>query len=366
MDVRREGQVLAGQTVNEAPPSYEFQVRFLQQMQRILAEGSFVATYKFALLHALADLAVLKGDDSGRELTLSIQDIAAKFVELYWRQCAPFPLSGQTPAILKQNTGTQAAIIQKVEEARASVGGSLVALKRDFCAWQRLVRDVAKVVKVMPLWKLQTVGRTPMDFLYPNIGAGDFIALRPGIAYCLRAFHGLVTDLARNGWIRFLRQNNASLLGDRGEIGEFLFGADRNSLTAFRPILQEVQHGECFYCHETLRGQGDVDHFVPWSVYPVDLGHNFVLAHATCNRNKSDRLAAFPHIIHWCQRNDDHARSMAAEFDRQGLVYDLDATLTITRWSYNQVEMAHGMVWLRGRDELVRLEPEWRDALGMG
>ena len=45
------------------PPDAAFQVRFLQQVQRILAEGSFVATYKFALLHALADLAVLKGDD---------------------------------------------------------------------------------------------------------------------------------------------------------------------------------------------------------------------------------------------------------------------------------------------------------------
>jgi hypothetical protein len=31
----------------------------------LLAEGLFVASYKFALIHALADLAVLKGDDSG-------------------------------------------------------------------------------------------------------------------------------------------------------------------------------------------------------------------------------------------------------------------------------------------------------------
>ena len=71
-------------------PTPEEQVRFLRNIQRLLAEGLFVASYKFALLHALADLAVLKGDDTGAPLDLDTKDIAAKFVELYWRQCRPF------------------------------------------------------------------------------------------------------------------------------------------------------------------------------------------------------------------------------------------------------------------------------------
>jgi hypothetical protein len=43
-------------------PAPEEQVQFLRNVQRLLAEGLFVASYKFALLHALADLAVLKGE----------------------------------------------------------------------------------------------------------------------------------------------------------------------------------------------------------------------------------------------------------------------------------------------------------------
>lgn len=70
-----------------ALPTPEEQVQFLRNIQRLLAEGSFVASYKFALLQALADLAVLKGEDSGAPLDLYTKDIAAKFVELYWRQC---------------------------------------------------------------------------------------------------------------------------------------------------------------------------------------------------------------------------------------------------------------------------------------
>ena len=46
-------------------PTPEEQVLFLRNIQRLLAEGQFVASYKFALLLALADLAVLKGDDTG-------------------------------------------------------------------------------------------------------------------------------------------------------------------------------------------------------------------------------------------------------------------------------------------------------------
>jgi len=37
----------------------------------------------------------------------------------------------------------------------------------------KLVREVAEVVRIMPLWKLQTVGREHLDFLYANTGAGN-------------------------------------------------------------------------------------------------------------------------------------------------------------------------------------------------
>jgi hypothetical protein len=45
-------------------PPPEEQVQFLRNLQRLLAEGLFIASYKFALVHALADFAVLNGDDT--------------------------------------------------------------------------------------------------------------------------------------------------------------------------------------------------------------------------------------------------------------------------------------------------------------
>jgi hypothetical protein len=46
-------------------PTTEEQVQFLRKTQRLLAEGLLTASYKLALFRALADLAVLNGEDSG-------------------------------------------------------------------------------------------------------------------------------------------------------------------------------------------------------------------------------------------------------------------------------------------------------------
>jgi hypothetical protein len=54
-------------------PTAEEQVRFLLNIQRLLGEGLFTATYKYALLMALADWSVELGDDSGEALELSTQ-----------------------------------------------------------------------------------------------------------------------------------------------------------------------------------------------------------------------------------------------------------------------------------------------------
>jgi len=51
-------------------PSPQDQVHFLLNIQRLLMEDQFTATYKYALLLALADLSVEVGDDTGNELTL--------------------------------------------------------------------------------------------------------------------------------------------------------------------------------------------------------------------------------------------------------------------------------------------------------
>ena len=340
-------------------PSSDDQVKFLRNVQRLLAEGLFVASYKFALLHALADLAVLKGDDTGSPLDLETKEIAEKFIELYWQQCRPFQVGGQ----LQQNTGKQAAIIAKITSAQHECGGSLFRLRQSAPdLWQSLIAEVDQTIRVMPLWKLQTVGDERLDFLYDNLDGGSQITLKPGVAYCLRAFYGLLRDLIQGAWVRFVQRLNTERLGHLADLGTFLFGSERNALEAYRPILLDVQGGKCFYCHDDLHRQMDVDHFVPWSRYPTDLGHNFVLSHPACNNAKSDYLAAEEHLGRWIERNQTHQDELQARLAAATLPHDLSASVRVTEWAYEQTQKSQGQVWVE-RKVLRHLRPEWRQLL---
>jgi len=69
-----------------------------------------------------------------------------------------------------------------------------------------------------------------------------------------------------------------------------------------------------------------IDHFIPWSRYPADLGHNFVLAHCSCNLSKGDKLAASDHLNGWVDPNRQQRTFLAEEFDRRKIIHDLDAS----------------------------------------
>jgi len=150
-----------------------------------------------------------------------------------------------------------------------------------------------------------------VDFLYDNVGRGTSITLKPGVTYCLRAYCGLLRDLIQGAWVRHVRKVNTAKLGDVTDLGTFLFGQERASLDQYRPILIDIQRGKCFYCRRELDEGRAVDHFIPWSRYPSDLGHNFVLAHASCNAKKSDYLACEEHLAAWQERNSMHGREFS-------------------------------------------------------
>jgi len=153
------------------PPTADHQIAFLTNVQRILSEGQFTATYKYALLQALADIAVEIGDDSGDVLVVPTELIAEKFIAYYWRHVTPYvPAAAAQAVTLKQNTMGQAAIVNAVAEARRLHGDCLTALQRNAPAWRGLVRSVEATICEMPLWKLQRVGDEVLDFLYEQQG----------------------------------------------------------------------------------------------------------------------------------------------------------------------------------------------------
>ena len=168
-----------------AVPSAEAQLSFLNQIQRLFDEGEFVATYKFALLTALTELSVERGHDTDAVLHLPLASISEKFIELYWKQIKPYKsilTSGQT--VLIQSFGKQAAISNLV--AKLQNDHKSLADAKSSRVWLRTVNQVNRIIVTMPLWKIQTLRRQKVIFLYNENLVDDGIELLPGVAYCLR------------------------------------------------------------------------------------------------------------------------------------------------------------------------------------
>lgn len=327
-------------------PSAEFQLAFLAKLQRIVSEGDFTATYKFALLIALSELAVERGGDDCQPLTLPIGAIADKFAELYWKQIAPYAANGSAAGILSQINGNQAAIPNRLAAFRAETGIGSIAVARTHAEWPQVTAAIAATVRDQPVRYLQNVGGQTITFLYEPGPGPRALTLLPGIAFALRRFQGFVVRLAQSGWVRHVRENvrNRPLLGDAGDLEAFMFEQSRQSLAKVRAVLGEAQQDRCFYCSGRL-GQGDVDHFIPWSRYPRDIAENFVLADARCNRAKSDMLAAPAHLERWRQRNDEGSMIIKG-LEAAGFISDRAAIGAVTSWAYADAARTGGHLWV--------------------
>lgn len=333
--------------VSTPPPSAEAQLAFLSKLQRLFAEGDFTATYKFALLIALADLAVEHGTDTGDVLQVTTRQIAERFIQLYWRQAAPYGTGrlDSEPGVLVQNLGVQAAVVAAIAAFRVNVRSAspqVAALHPDYA---KLLSSVAQTVTAQPLNYLQNFGGGTDEFLYTR--SPGKVLLRAGVSFCLRRFQPLVNQLARSHWVAHIKGNrrNQTILGQADDLEEFLFETSRQSLALLGAELRKLDGPKCFYCGLGTTS-ADVDHFIPFAHYPRDLAHNFVLAHPACNRSKSDMLAAKRHLQRWLARLFERSDDIAAIGRQVGMVADGPVSRRVVSWGYASAAASGGRAWI--------------------
>ena len=335
---------------NLPPPTADQQIEFLAKIQRIFTEGEFTATYKFALLIALADLAVEMGRDTGEPLSLDMKQIAERFISLYWPMRRPYQsgLPESQSDLLSQNKGIQAAVINQVLRFNDTAAQSPPRAKQTLI-WADVLSKVARVIRDQPVRYLQNIGGNTDPFLFDQPQARKPLTLKPGVMFCLRRYYGLIHQLAKSGWIGHIKSNklNTPVIGIKDDLELFMFGTNRKSLSVVTDILRSIQRDRCFYCDGTLhRDTTEVDHFIAWARYPRDTAHNFVLAHRSCNNAKRDMLAAHRHIERWLDRNISLPNDFDQTMQQSGFFADLDTSTSIARWAYQQgiENCAHGWV----------------------
>ncbi|MCD8537676.1 MAG: HNH endonuclease [Burkholderiaceae bacterium] len=332
-------------------PSSDQHLAFLVKLQRLLSEGDFTATYKFALLMALADIAVGRGHDDVRPLDIPMRDIAEKFIDYYWQQTMPYSSglksADQTTGILSQNMGTTAKVVSDIQKFRNANHIDSIARAKQFKAFSKLVTSVAQTVSKQPVTYLQNIAGGTDPFVYDRSAIG--VQLKPGVSSHLRKFHGLIQHMARDRWIRHIKSNkrNIPILGQKDDLHSFLFETNRNALGIVSKNLSKLFSKKCFYCGGRINDTPDVDHFIPFSMYGRDIAQNFVLAHGACNRSKSDILAAKRHVENWLQqitRYQDNISQIALD---AGVISDQQTILSVAKWSYQQGHEAGAHAWVK-------------------
>jgi hypothetical protein len=335
---------------------YKHQIDFISYMQRLLQEGDFSSTYKFAFLHALADICIEKHIPNNGQLAISFDEIVDKLILLYWQHAKPFfteeeKLKG---GVLLQNSGRQAKIIADIIELQDNGARNLNQAKSS-SFWPQIYRNTMRTLKEGPLWRLQILSKQEVCYLFPHVKNQNYIELNPGIADCFRQFHDLVVQFARQGWIEKVSkiQENQTVIGRAGELSDFLFGTSRNSLKSASDLLKDIQKGNCFYCRKSLKGNAEVDHFIPFTKYNNDLGHNFVLAHKACNNNKRDYLAAPVHKENWQEQNLVLHQKLITNELTSYFTCDAERAAHVANWAYGIAERNGSKYWLAARDVFV-------------
>ncbi|MBN1193502.1 MAG: hypothetical protein JXA36_07430, partial [Coriobacteriia bacterium] len=245
-------------------------VAFAERVIALLDEGTFTATYKFAVLLALLDVCLESTEADGRPPeSIATSDLARRVTELYWPQTNPY-VGLEGPAILRQNSSGQAEIIRDIRRFRekyapdpsVTLATARVGVPRQYA---RLLEAVEWKLIEMPLPRLQVMGGVHDAFIYrigwdkdvrqSDVRAPGFDArvqfVGKAAEYLVR-LGGLLRPLIETKWANRILRFNHQVLTDAG-LSEFLFGAERVSLKAVRPVCREVQSNRCFYCGGMLR-----------------------------------------------------------------------------------------------------------------
>jgi 5-methylcytosine-specific restriction endonuclease McrA len=343
------------------------QIDFIAYIQRLLVEGEFNATYKYALLHALADICIESPlmNDPNHQLQIPLSTIVEKFIAIYWQHAMPFNTTEQNKnGLLQQNSGKQAKIITELNRCHNLNIKNINKLKQSD-DWSAIYKDTLRVIKEGPLWRLQLLAKKEECFLYAHKKGVPYIMLNQGIAYCFRRFYELVTQISRNAWINKIQSipANQQLIGNQAQLDPFLFGINRQTITQARPILEEIQKGKCFYCQKKLTQTTEVDHFIPFAKYANDLGHNFVAAHSSCNNNKRDYLAGLEHRDRWFEQNIINNQKILDDELSGYFNCDAKRSESITIWAYQIAAQNKAQLWL-GKGTFESTHPEFKSELG--
>jgi len=351
-------------------------ITFAERVMALLDEGSFNATYKFAVLLGIMDVCIeqtsITGDPPN---SITTRQLAERVASLYWGQTLPFQVAQGEAKELRQNKGGQAEIVSEIitYQAKHKLRASSTLRRAqaiDIESYQSFIHKIEWKLIEMPLPKLQRIAGHYSPFIYQINWSDDVkkahafqrgglyaqgfdnrLHLQPNVGRYFATLNSLLRPLIYRQWAAMVARINKL---DDARLEAHLFGFDRISTKKTHGVLQEIQSQRCFFCHNKLGKDFDVDHFIPWTRYPNNCLENFVLAHSKCNRNKRHYLASEEHLENWLLRFKDDELCNDFESAARSITWEshMANSLGIGRAIYGSLP-ENALLWKGHKDQFV-------------
>ncbi len=271
--------------------------------------GANTRTYKFALGAALLELA-----REGRE-AVSLDVLAVPYARFMLLHARDFP---QAPNVDDLGEADYLRILTEESRGYAETGS----------VSERLVDATVQSVPGMVMKKFHNLrGSDGVPFRFYEMkgrGANRLVQFSPALKTVAADPSRDVVDQELNArWSlvesAFDADIGRSLVGSGLAVSSnsqhLLDKVRRKSVTGTIPALIGFQYGRCFYCHESIEEVGPfihVDHVYPFSLMTrmhwrgPDLNSlwNYVIAHDTCNLEKSNSLPSEQTVRRLIVRNE--------------------------------------------------------------
>lgn len=257
----------------------------------IILFGKNVASYKFALAHALYDLRHKQSE------LLSLEELAQPFSEHFCRHLLTAP---------KQITSRSSRYIDACN-----------AFNQGEISQDSLINTTVRLGfnNVIDAFHNVNNAEIATRFFVDERKTANSIRLTDDFYHLAETQHfsNLIAEtdarwrLVEHAWASGVSRNLLDIAYDAGSSELYrLHQTRRVTITSCRSSLNGYQKGRCFYCYRPIGVNigdidlCDVDHFIPWScrqyIENIDGIWNLVLACQQCNRGQGGKFAHLPSI----------------------------------------------------------------------
>lgn len=183
---------------------------FMLLIDKIIHKGKFNATYKLALLIAIAQACHDKKPNENQTLFIAYQELAEHFIRIYWHSTNPYHKKDGEKIILRHgiNTGEDKITHFLQEYQNLTNAHQLKDIDDKNKHYQEAVKEIAKLIKNNPAKYLQTTdSQYDANALYEYGKHKDGIELNAGCAWYFCQHKTAIVQQCKNRMIDVIIAN---------------------------------------------------------------------------------------------------------------------------------------------------------------